>query len=466
MAAIPPWRSGNRRVPGSSRRLDSGPVGEVGRLGLHHVRLRPAGAREDLARGQQVERWLEIARCARDGLPRVRAKVDLDRGSAAPRSRQDPPVGRVSTCRVPPSLRHVGDLRPSVPSSSGASSAGRRRAPRPARTGGRRAETHARRRGSRRTSGWSSFRWPDPRRGTRADLRPRPFPTRAALAGVQHRGMHDEDRRVGQALPASPPRPQSDGPAFLACADGRLEADSRSSSSVSSTSSSADQRRHPFHHVHLDVAVDRKSPRPGRAPCPCPCQGCFGPRRARPGRRRGRGRPGPGCRGRGRPRRGQCKLSSWSWSCLLWSWPSSPWPWWSCLQPIGGDHRRHDRLRDERLGRAEAPRVDDLVADARALAVRVEVVPEAIEVEAKDVPADSLAGSPDDGRGVADEGAPVERVRLLSCPAGLWTVRLGAGGVQVTVPPGRRSPRRAKRGSPRESRIVTASVAAPSAASP
>ena len=49
------------------------------------------------------------------------------------------------------------------------------------------------------------------------------------------------------------------------------------------------------------------------------------------------------------------------------------------------------------------------------------------EVEVEDVPADSLAGSPDDGRGVADEGAPLNAYDS-SPPRGFGDrVRLGAG---------------------------------------
>ena len=242
---------------------------------------------------------------------------------------------------------------------------------------------------------------------------------------------------------------------------------SRSSSSVSSTSSSADQRRHPFHHVHLDVAVDEEV---ALDPDALSLVLVLAGRMLRAlvvlvrVARRGRGRPGPGCRGRGRPRRGHGAI---------------------VVVVVGlkvvvavvavavvvvlaadrrQDHRRHDRLRDERLGRAEAPRVDDLVADAPALAVRVEVVPEVGRGRVEDVPADSLAGSPDDGRGVADEGAPVERVRLQVRPAGSVTCAAGRRRGPGHRPTGTDDHLvGAKRGSPGESRIVTASVVAPPA---
>lgn len=79
------------------------------------------------------------------------------------------------------------------------------------------------------------------------------------------------------------------------------------------------------------------------------------------------------------------------------------------------DDRRHDGVHAERLGRADAARVDRVAGELEPLAVWVEVVPAFAEVEVEHVPADARAGVGRDDRGVADEGAAVDRHRVQRC---------------------------------------------------
>jgi hypothetical protein len=71
-------------------------------------------------------------------------------------------------------------------------------------------------------------------------------------------------------------------------------------------------------------------------------------------------------------------------------------------------HRRHQRIRDERLGRPDRARVHHLVAHAESLRVDVEVMPHHAEIEVEYIPADPAPRPRANRRRIPDKAPAVD----------------------------------------------------------